>query len=259
MSKAIRQTCLGLLAAAVLCGVDAAQAQLVRVGRGAGVVVRAPYVGTIRVGVGPIVPGIIGVPGRPILPRRRFAAVPPVPTVVVGPAPRYLPGVTRATIDAFPPAAPQGVDRSFPTAEQLAAFDDGSLLNAVLDIMAQLDADVGQFDTGATWQRYFRLPDDALPPPSRDGHVVLGFNSIKSTLDRLDSVAANPEYPMISGLPSFAAAQLALAEVVNRFGAAAGQGGVADARTGAEELPAPTPTLAAPANAASGERSILAR
>jgi hypothetical protein len=240
---------------------------------GRGVVVRAPYVGSIRVGVGPIVPRVIGVPGvplvRPLLPRRRILVAPPVPGVGVaagaayagGPivAPRYVPGRTRAAIGTNLNAAPQTEGRPFPTAGELAALDDGSLLNALLEAMAQLDYDVAQFDTGATWQRYFRLPDDALPPPAADGRVTLGFPSIKATLARLDSVAANPKYPMIAALPSFAAAHMALTEVVNRFGAAAGDGGVADARPRGEELPTPPPALAAPQNDAGGERSILNR
>ena len=90
-----------------------------------------------------------------------------------------------------------------------------------IDAAAKLDADVARFNTGATWQRYLRLPDDAFPPPTSDGRVMLGFGSITATLARFDSVAANPQYAMISRLPSFVAAQQALREVVARFGPAA--------------------------------------
>jgi hypothetical protein len=281
-----RFSVIALLATA--CGSAASLAQAQYFGRGPGIVVRAPYVGSIRVGVGPIVPRIVGaapviprvvgVPGvplvRPILPRRRIsvpaggaaagAAYGGGPTV----APRYAPGRTRAVVGANPNAAPRQIEsRPFPTADELAALDDGSLLNAVLESMAQLDDDVAQFDTGDTWQRYFRLPDDALPPPTADGHVTLGFPSIKATLARLDSVAANPKYPMIAGLPSFAAARTSLTEVVHRFGAAAGDGSVANSRPRGEELPAPPPAAAAapaaalvsPPSNADGEHSILSR
>lgn len=267
----LRFTAMALLA--TTCGSAANLTQAQYFGRGPGLVVRAPYVGAIRVGVGPIVPRVVGVPGvplvRPLLPRRRILG-PPVPALGAaagaayagGPtvAPRYAPGRTRAVVGASPiAAAPPTESRPFPTASELAALDDGSLLNALLEAMAQLDSDVAQFDTGATWQRYFRMPDDALPPPSADGHVTLGFPSIKATLARLDSVSANPKYPMIAALPSFAAAQRALAEVVHRFGAAAGDGGVADSRPRGEELPAPPPALAAPQTNAPGEHSILSR
>jgi hypothetical protein len=229
--------CLCLLAfATCLISADAAQAQVMRFYRGPGVVVRAPYVGAIRVGVGPIVPRVVGVPG-PILPRRRLAVAPGV----VGPgglAPRYAPGATQIATDPY--AAPLA------TPQQLAALDDGSLLNAVLAATAQLDADLGRFDTGAGWQKYLRLPEEALPPPTADGQVLLDFAAIEATLVRFDSVAANPKYGMIAEVPSFAATQAALGEVLQRYAAAAQAvaGPQLASPAGAEELPLPTPTLA---------------
>ncbi len=234
---------------------DMASAQVI-IGRGPGIVVRAPYAPAIRVGAQ------VGVPGVPLvrpylLPRRSAligAVVPPVAqpaNVAPREVARYAPGRTAVTSQ-----------RPFLTGNELAALDDGSLLNAVLETASRLDADVGEFNTGVTWQRYLRLPDDALPPPSADGEVVLGFQSITDTLDRLNAVEANPNYAMISRLPSFAAMQLALGEVVARFGAP-GQGrpmGVAAAAASAsEELPTPPPSLAAPTHAVPGPRSILAR
>lgn len=238
---------------------DRASAQIV-IGGGPGIVVRAPYAPAIRVGAR------IGVPGVPlvrpyVLPRRRVLAGAPVGAVappVVQPAPaaprnvaRYAPGRTAIASQ-----------RPFLTAGELAALDDGSLLNAVLDAAARLDADVSEFNTGATWQRYLRLPDDALPPPSADGEVLLGFKSIVGTLDRLNSVQSNPNYAMISRLPSFAAMQLALGEVVTRF-SRAGQGGASDvpaaAASASEELPTPPPSVAAPRSTVPGPQALLSR
>ncbi len=160
--------------------------------------------------------------------------------------------------------ASQGIaGQSFPSAADLASFDDGTLLNSLLDASTQLDGDLGRFDTGAGWQKYLRLPADALPPPSADGHVTLGFRSITTTLERINAVAANPQYPMISGLPSFVATRSALDEVVRRFGSRAQAPATtttAKPAAGGEELPMPSPTVAAPSKAVVGqERSILAR
>jgi hypothetical protein len=246
--------------ALVVLGVgDRASAQIV-IGRGPGLVVRAPYAPAIRVGAR------IGVPGVPlvrpyILPRRRVLAGPPVGAVappVAQPATaaprnvaRYAPGRTAITSQ-----------RPFLTANELAGLDDGSLLNAVLDAAARLDADVSEFNTGATWQSYLRLPDDALPPPSADGEVVLGFKSITGMLDRLNSIESNPNYAMISRLPSFAAMQLALGEVVTRFSEAAQRAASdvpATAASGSEELPTPPPSVAAPRSAVPGPQALLSR
>jgi hypothetical protein len=230
----------GLLAAtSCLTCLDAADAQVMRFYRGPGVVVRAPYVGAIRVGVGAIVPRVVGVPG-PILPRRRFVVPPPGAVGPGGLTPRYAPGATQIAPDQY------AVQLASP--EQLAALDDGSLLNAVLAATAQLDADLGRFATGAGWQKYLRLPEEALPPPTADGQVLLGFAAIEATLVRFDSVAANPKYSMIAELPSFAASQAALVEVLQRYSAAAAAAAERQPTpaepAGAEELPLPTPTLA---------------
>ena len=97
-------------------------------------------------------------------------------------------------------------------------MDDSSLLNAVANLTAQLDADLERFDTGDTWQRYLRLPDNALPAPDDRQQVVLGMGSLVETLKRFDRTVANPKYVQISGLPSFAAAHAAIEETVRRYG-----------------------------------------
>jgi hypothetical protein len=261
MMLAFNRWFVAAVALIALAPVGRASAQIV-IGRGPGVVVRAPYAPAIRVGAR------IGVPGVPLvrpylLPRRRVvgAAVGPVVPPVAAtagaavPAPRevarYAPGQTAVS-----------AQRPFLSADQLAALDDGSLLNAALDAAVRLDADLGRFNTGATWQRYLRLPDDAFPPADANGHVELGFNSITGTMERLNSVERNPNYAMISRLPSFAATQLALGEVVARFGGA-GQGGAevgpSASASRAEELPTPLPSTPTSDNVGAGQRSILAR
>lgn len=257
MTKLTKSILFGITAA--LCvGANVGHAQFVRFYGGRGIAVRAPYVGAIRIGVGrPIVPAIVGVAPRPYLLRRGLAAPGAALAAPAGVAPRYAPGSTRIAA-TYPPSAPELAGQRLPDARQLARLDDGSLLNAVVAIMAQLDYDLGRFNTGAGWQRYLRLPDDALPPPSADGSVMLGWNSIQSTRSRLDEIAANPDYAMISGMESFTAARDALAEVTNRFEAAAAAQSTNEDATparpaaGAEELP--TPPVA---EDAVGERSIL--
>ena len=251
------------IALATFCAVETAYAQVVRIRRGAGVVVRAPYVPSIRVGVGAWLPRIPLVrpylfPRRAVIAAPPYGAEPPAPGYAgpYGEGPRYAPGATTASVDPR---------YAFPAPEQLASLDDGTLLNAVLHVTGRLDADLARFNTGAGWRKYLRLPADALPPPSAEGQVELGFASITTTLERLDSVAANPDYTMISRLPSFVASRAALSEVVVRFSPDAGANGTVDAVraadpvSGHEELPTPPPSLAAPANSAADERSILAR
>jgi hypothetical protein len=261
MTKPSRLVLLALGMVSMLGSTPPAHGQYPRAWRGPGIVLRVPYVGTIRLGAPPVVRGLMAAPG----PAWGYG-----PGVVAPPlyaAPRYVPGATRVVLDDGPPPAPELSEPAFAAPDELAAMDDGSLLNAVLQAMAQLDADVAQFNTGATWQAYFRLPDDALPPPSPEGRVPLGFKSIEATLKKFDAIALSPDYPMIAGQSSFIAAHHALAEVVNRFGPAAAKA-EADAntaanepRTVAEELPAPAtaPILAAPNNATDGEHSVLTR
>jgi hypothetical protein len=174
---------------------------------------------------------------------------------------------------------PANASEDYLSATQIAALDDGALLNELLRVAARLDVDVSRFSTGALWQTYLRLPDDALPPPTEDGRVELGLTSIVATLERLHSVAGDPAYSMISNLPSFAAMQAALDEVALRASRVRSGGtvpiankmapaisepfvssvkqtaGTADpSRTqrdlDEEELPAPAPILAAPENSA---------
>ncbi len=244
------------VAVVTLCAAEGARAQ-VYLRRGAGVVVRAPYVPSVRIGLRGFIPRVPLVrpylfPRRAVIAGPAYGAQPPAP----GYAGPYAPGATTASVDAR---------YAYPTAQQLASLDDGTLLNAVLDVTGRLDADLARFNTGAGWRTYLRLPEDALPPSSADGQVDLGFTSILATLERLDSVAANREYSMISRLPSFVASRAALGELVVRFSPEGGVAGAAGADPAVqpaannEELPTPPPSFAEPADSAAGERSILAR
>ena len=168
------------IALATMCVVDTTRAQVVGIRRG--VIVRAPYVPSIRVGLRGVIPRVPLV--RPFLfPRRALVAAPPYGAQApaagyagpYGAGPRYAPGATTASVDPR---------FAFPTPEQLASLDDGTLLNAVLDVTGRLDADLARFDTGAGWRKFLRLPEDALPPASADGQVDLGFDSITATLQR---------------------------------------------------------------------------
>jgi hypothetical protein len=253
---------------------DVAEAQIVRRFGGGGIAIRAPFAPPVTIQF-----------SRPILPRARVFGGP-----VYGPTPLYAAppaygGAPLAPIPAVPRpmtvARPLSVDQpNLPSAAELRTMDESGLLNAVVGLMQQLDADLARFDTGSMWQEYLRLPSDALPPPSGN-RVRLGMQAIQRTIAQFDAIASNPEYSKISSLPSFAASHAALVEVVRRFGrrpvtptapAIPPQSPVADP---SEELPPPSPatraavtstpgrpaapTLAAPINSPVGERSILSR
>ncbi|HMO86068.1 MAG TPA: hypothetical protein PKC18_14230, partial [Lacipirellulaceae bacterium] len=78
MSHSWIRISLGLLAAVLAGQAAEAEAQVVRLRRGAGLVVGAPFVGPVRIGIGPIVPRVVvGLPVRPALPLRRGLYLPP--------------------------------------------------------------------------------------------------------------------------------------------------------------------------------------
>jgi hypothetical protein len=267
-----RASACALAAAAAFATVNDAHAQFVRRGYG-GIVVRAPYAPSISVGLRGVIPAVPLV--RPyVLPRRRLLA-PPYPAVAPasavaargGEAPRYVPGSSVvAAGGASGSIGGEAPRQNWPSRSELARMEDSALLNVALEAAWALDADVAEFNTGATWRNYFKLPEDAFPRPGADGQVTLGLPSILATLDRIDSVAANPDYNMISGLASFTATQYALQEVVRRFDPSAQRPAraaqpVADVAGDSEELPVPPPALSAPEQASgrgsAGERSIL--
>ncbi len=249
------------------------EAQIVRIHRGSGVSVNAPGV---HVQVGPVgVAGRAYVPGRRrFFARRAYLGQPPTAAQARGTgAPQYVPAPATSTSGPTLAEPENYEERSFPTKAELAALDDAMLLNALLDATSRLNARLARLTTGAGWQRYLRLPADALPPPAEDGAVKLGINSIRHTLNRFDQVAANPEFTKIATLPSFVATRSALRQVVERIGklqpalklnapathASATQGGSADQGVLLEKEILPAPEPASQTTAPAGERSIIKR
>ena len=191
--------------------------QRVWVGNG-GVRVRAPFV---RVDVGPY--GGVSV-------RAPFADVDVPPPAYYEPYPVIIDD--RSSF--MRPRSYRMVEPSFPTAGQFAAMSNAQLTQQLLSISEQLERRLSRFDTGDTWQSYFRFPKEALgsltPPDVRREALV-------KSLDRFHKVAADPQYSMIARLPAFVAMEAALAETLSRPNSEDAAGSPA----GAEELPLPSP------------------
>ncbi|HJS08798.1 MAG TPA: hypothetical protein VJ809_14115 [Pirellulales bacterium] len=191
------------------CGIailatGAGQAQWVQVSEGGGVHVRAPFV---RVDV--FEDGGVSV-------RAPF-------TNVDTPGRRSYRVERRAFVE------PQLAAPEWSTAVDLAAMDDASLRRTLRLSAARLHQDLGRFNTRASWQRYLRLPEDSASDSSTEPE----HEALARTLGRFRFVAANPEYSMITSLPSFHAMQDALDEMVSRLESSAVPG------NSAEELPLP--------------------
>jgi hypothetical protein len=212
-----------------------ADAQIV-IGRGfGGISVNVPGVGGIRLGAPLRTRGVIIAPYGVAPYGYNYGALDN--RGYYGPTTRYA-------------ARPIGSNRygslqSLPTAVDLQAMDDSQLLNAIVGLTAQLDADLDRFDTADTWRRYLSLPEDALPPANDDGRVMLGRDSLREALKRFNLTAANSRYVQISGLPSYIAAHAALEELVRRFGDDTSEA-VAEAPKKVTPPPVPTPPWPSP-------------
>jgi hypothetical protein len=219
------------LAVGVL-SLELAQAQVVRRGTRGGIQVNAPFV---NVDIAPLA-------GRPLLLRRRGAVVvPPATTAASVQAPAYY-QYAEPTPVAEPTLPP------LPSAARLAAADDVELFGALRYSLFRLDQRLARFDTGDTWQRYLLLSEETLGPAGGIP-AVIELGEFAEYLNRFQSVAVNRKYAMIAELPSFQAAEAALAEVVKRFSG--------EAQLETEILPTPTPVARPTGNR--GERSILTR
>jgi len=149
--------------------------------------------------------------------------------------------------------------KAFPTPEKLAIMDAATLQATLRDVSSRLHVRLSNLETGAGWQKYLNIPGVLLDAPTQNGAVL------KKTLARYDSVAGNPIYAKLAGMPSFIATgatlrQLtAVAEVpqLNILGSTGGASAKQQA-IGAEEI-LPTPADPAQPNATRGERSILKR
>jgi hypothetical protein len=110
-------------------------------------------------------------------------------------------------------------------------MDSQELSQALVEISRSLHARLNRFDTGATWQRYLRLPDEVvaatIPPEERIDRLAM-------LLDRFHKIGDDPQYPMIAQLPEFQAMEAALNEAVARSLDSA-----EPSNTPAEDLPLP--------------------
>jgi hypothetical protein len=173
---------------------------------GGGVRVRAPFV---RVDVGP--DGGVSV-------RAPFTAVDVPPGGYYGP--EYPPPYVERRV----------VEPQFPTASDLAAMNDEQLSQALRAIAQSLHNRLNRFDTGATWQRYLRLPEEAVVSTPSDERTA----AVATLLDRFHKIAAEPQYSMIARLPAFIAMEAALNEALSRP-----KNGPTGAATATEDLPLP--------------------
>jgi hypothetical protein len=100
------------------------------------------------------------------------------------------------------------------TPDELARLSDVELWLVVRESSERFMDRMNGFDTGATWQRYLRLPDElqtdfyAGDADQRDAAARL--------LQRFGETAADAQYQKISNLPEFAAMRSALAELIKR-------------------------------------------
>jgi len=118
-----------------------------------------------------------------------------------------------------------------PMAQELAVMDDKALWRFLSSTANRLHERLGRFDTGTSWQRYLRLPEEVLTDSSSNLHERR--DALTDLLGRFRYVASEPRYERIANLPTFTAMQDALTEAVSRLDASVG-GDVSD-----EELPMP--------------------
>lgn len=194
-----------------------ANAQIVRRYAGGGVAVRAPFV---RVDVGPY--GATSV-------RAPFVAVDDPGSVRIGRRQRRW---LRRHPELAPPQEGAGYygqpneaqamrptlaqARPLPTAEELAALDDVTLMQTLRDLSAELAYSLERFDKADGWQRYLALPSDALGSPGVEP-VEIRLDVLEKQLTRYDKVATGAEFSKIAALPSFAPTHAALSLVIERF------------------------------------------
>jgi hypothetical protein len=149
--------------------------------------------------------------------RAPFAAVDVPPDEYYGPPPGYI--------------ERRVVEPRFPTAADLAAMNDEQLRQALRAIAQSLHNRLSRFDTGHTWQRYLRLPEEVVAETTpADARTA----AIATLLERFGKVAGEPQYSMIARLPAFVAMEAALNEALSRP-----KDGTTGPATNAEDLPPP--------------------
>jgi hypothetical protein len=217
MSRSLAIAFLAFVSVTIVLPPTPSAAQRVWVGDG-GVRVRAPFV---RVDVGPY--GGVSVRA-------------PFTSVDVPPRGYYY--------DDYPPPVlleRRIVEPAYPTAASFAAMDDEQLNQALEAVSEDLHRQLARFNTSDSWQRYLRLPREAVDV-SLPGEKRLAARA--TMLERFQYVAADPQYPMIVRLPAFQAMLAVLSEAVARSDSAAAPNQaeeVAPDQVEAEELPPPLP------------------
>jgi hypothetical protein len=211
---------LGSLGTAAWLVTSASHAQIVDVSPG-GVHVRAPFV------------SVDVFRGGGVHVRAPFAAVD------VGGRPYYN-GPPPYVVERATPRAP------LPTAQELAAMDDDALRQSLRLAAERLHYRLNRFNTGYTWQRYLRIPDEVLAETSSgDEQYQL---AMANWLQRFRNVSDDPQYRKIAELPEFVALQALLIEATSRpVGSSSAAGGRV------EDLPPPTP----PQGRSTNERSLI--
>jgi hypothetical protein len=101
-----------------------------------------------------------------------------------------------------------------PSAEDLAAMDRERLAQTLRNAFDNLSDRLGRFDTGATWQRYLRLPDELMTDTySAD---AAQREAAENLLARFNEIATDGRYRKIADLPEFVVMQSVLAELAKR-------------------------------------------
>jgi hypothetical protein len=100
----------------------------------------------------------------------------------------------------------------------LERMNDAELWRTLREASDRFIDRVGRFDTGITWQRYLRLPDEL----QTDTYVgdSLQRDAAEKLLQRFDEIANDFRFRKISDLPAFVAMRSALAELIKRPAAA---------------------------------------
>jgi hypothetical protein len=124
------------------------------------------------------------------------------------------------------------VEPSFPTAAEFASMDDARLTEQLFSIANSLNRRLSRFDTGPTWQRYLRFPEESLA----SADLAVRREALIGLLAKFQKVSADAQYSMIARLPAFVAMEAALMEAVSRPD---GGAGAIETPVEAEELPLP--------------------
>ena len=194
-----RWTIFGLLLGGLLCPVETGYAQLVRIGRGGGVAVRAPFV---RVDVGPYGTSV----------RAPFTAVDTPRYRARGRSSWYQYG-DRGQYGPLPGygSAPSSELLADPETD-ITRLDLPALRSSLIAQWNALQLDLRRFSTGAGWQRHL-----SLPPELFSGSGDPPIDVLQEILGRYARVANSEQYRVIARLASFQATHRLLAAYLDRL------------------------------------------